>query len=67
MVEEAEKGYERFRRMFEAFQHISARSRRDHYNFKVLLTLPQQTSEDWEQLDDGDIVVVNLPPKGNRA
>ena len=68
VMEDAKTGYKIFQKMFEPFERLSAMARaKKTFNFKVLLTLPQQSSEDWERPDHGRIVVVNLPPKNIRT
>jgi hypothetical protein len=49
VIEQATDGFAIFRGLFQSFEGLCAMAREKRsFGFKVLLTLPQQTSEDWE-------------------
>lgn len=62
IIDNEEIGFEEFSRTFEAFTNCfhTGRENRNGFNFKVLLTMPQQSNSDWDLLNNGEIVTLHV-------
>lgn len=64
VIEESEDEFNNFLRVCKSFKRLADHARdTESFTFNVMLTLPQQSHRDWQQLDGGNVVRLDLPAK----